>query len=316
MSPFTLLRRTPSIFLAELTWRWSFGLGAIAVLLFVVRRVAESLKLAGLFDLSFAHADPMERLQMTAEALVRVIPMIAPVALWAAVAMTVMWLVSATIGRGAVTAAIVRQIASQPETQVVKNVSWSSMAGAHFARVFTLIIPLIGYLLAATAENAILRRSLPPESTAPNLAELPPPSALLAMVLVFLTILGASLVLWSVAHFVASLAPIFAARDGRKTLDALAESVALSRRRWREFAAEAAQNATLRTVVAFAITVAAILVGVLFSHPAPILAWTLVAALTFAYIVISDWLLLARTVAYAQIAEADRATTPIRSEAQ
>jgi hypothetical protein len=300
--PFDLIRRSPSLFMAELAWRWSFTLGSAAVLMFVARRVSVAANLVGMIE-SGDGATAMERAQIAVNALAIALSEMGGTLLLASFAIALLWLVSATIGRGVIIRSVVRQVARDADTEIAPRFSWSAMAGAHFGRVFTLIVLVIGYLLAAMAENRILRADV---ALAADPASMPEPGTLLAMVLAFCAIMGLALVCWSLVHFVASMAPIFVSRDGRSTLDALADSVAFVRRRWRTLLSEATQNATLRTVIALAISLVAIAAGAMLMRPAPVLAVTIVAALTFAYVVFSDWLLLARTVAYVQIAEEER----------
>ncbi len=304
MRTFALIRRDPALLAAELTWRWSFGLGSLAILFLVFRRVQQALTLSGADELSLSRGSYIEFVQTMIGVAAGALPLIGGVALWALLAMAALWIAAATIGRGTVTHAIVRQLAQEAGTGIAPRFTWMAMGVVHFARVFTLLIPLIGYLLGALIGALMLRGSglsaAEPDISSTNVA------ALLVAMLVFCFVFVISLAVWSLVHFVVSLAPIFIARDGRGALDAIADSISLARRRWRELSSEATQNAVLRSAAALGITVAGILVGAFLLRPAPLFASLLLALLTLAYFIVSDWLLLARTIAYAAVAENDR----------
>jgi hypothetical protein len=301
--PFALIRRDPVLLAAELTWRWSFSLGSLAILFLVFRRIQQALTLSGADELSLSRGTYIEFVQTLMGVVATALPLVGTVALWALVALAALWIAAATIGRGTVTHAIVRHLAEERGTAFAPRFSWFAMAIAHFARVFTLLIPLIGYLLGGLFSALILRAGGAPAAE-PGLA------TLLAATLAFCFVFFSALTLWSIVHFVVALAPLFIARDGRGALDAIADAISFSRRCWRQLSADATQNAVLRSAVALGITVAAVVVGAIMLRTAPLLASILLCLLTLAYLVASDWLLLARTIAYAAIAQNDRAAAP------
>jgi len=326
--PFALIRRDPALLAAELAWRWSFGLGSLAVLFLVFRRIQQALTLSGADDLSRSHAGYLDRAQALAGVIGGAAPLVGSVALWALLALAVLWIAAATLGRGTITHVVVRTLAEQAGNTIAPRFSWSAMAAAHFARAFTLIVPLIGYLLGALASSSVLRADA-------ARANEPQASAVLGAMALFCTVFLAVLAVWSVLHFVVALAPIFIVGDGivsdkvvrdkavrgavvrddvvgngRSALDAISDAAMFTRRHWRALAAQAAQNAALRSIGAVALSAAALLVWTALSPRAPVAAFLLLAVLGLIYIVLSDFLLLARTIAYIQIVEAKQGSKP------
>ncbi len=303
-----LLRLTPALLAMELLWRWSFGLGVVGLLLAAWGRVRPILMLDEAELRTLDSADPLALASQVFALFEPYAPLLLRVALWVSAGAAVLWVVAATAGRAVITRALICEAASfQSEAaghEAVPNADsnnadsnntvplvprWPAHAFLLAARVLMLLIPLIGYLAGT------LLASLAGGGDDP----------LLAVPLLFAPI-SAAILLWSLVNFVLSLAPLFVERDGLSPLDAIVAALKFSRRRRAELASIAGWNTALRSAVATALTLAAILT-VAAGGPGWLTA-VLVALETLAYLVLSDWLLLARLAAYAALAVAEPPT--------
>jgi hypothetical protein len=150
--------------------------------------------------------------------------------------------------------------------------------------VLMLLILLIGYLAGVLIA-----------------ARVGAPSLLTNALIVFAA-LAASAVVWSEVNWVLSLAPIFVVRDGLGALDSIVAAIAFMRRNGSHLAAIALWNSTLRGLSATVITAAAIATVAWRAQYPGWLAPALLALETLVYLVVSDYLLLARFAAYSSVA--------------
>ncbi len=208
--------------------------------------------------------------------------------------LALLWGAALTIGRGLTTRAIVRRLATEHGQPEPPPLRWLAMAGISFGRVAAVLILLIGYV-----GGSIIGSSVAGTPQEPNL---------FAPALLFLLIFGMGAAAWSVVNWILSLAPIFAVRDGLSALDSTVAAIRFARRRRKELTSAAGKNAFLRTAVAVVLTVAGLLLIPL-AHVAP--AWliaVLAVVISLAYILESDYLLLARLAAYAVVALEEEGT--------
>ena len=279
--------RTPGLLAMELLWRWSFGLGVLGLLLTAWTRLRPVLMLDEAELRTLDTSNPVTLASQIVALFEPYAPLLLRVALWVAAGAALLWIVTATVGRTVITRALVRnEMPTDVANQAKASSRWPAHAILHAARVLMLLIPAIGYLagvllasLAGGTENPI--------------------SAAILVLTPFFT----ACVLWSLVNWVLSLAPLFVEREGLGALDAIVAALNFVQRRRTELASIAQWNGALRTVVAVALTV---LGAATLSAGGPLwLRVALVALETLAYLVLSDWLLLARLAAYAQVAVAE-----------
>ena len=310
--------RTPGLLAMELLWRWSFGLGVLGLLLTAWTRLRPVLMLDEAELRTLDTSNPVTLASQIVALFEPYAPLLLRVALWVAAGAALLWIVTATVGRTVITRIVMSEVTRlqnptsagspaldsyrrsavdsarpNPAQQNLampypagKSSRWPAHAILHAARVLMLLIPAIGYLagvllasLAGGAEN--------------------PLSAAILVLTPFFT----ACVLWSLVNWVLSLAPLFVEREGLGALDAIVAALNFVQRRRTELASIAQWNGALRTVVAVALTV---LGAATLSAGGPLwLRVALVALETLAYLVLSDWLLLARLAAYAQVAVAE-----------
>jgi len=191
-------------------------------------------------------------------------------------AITILWLIAATVGRGFVVNRVF-ETGTRPR--------WSSLFALHVLRVVS-VFALIGAYLECSRATALVSD---PES--PNY---------FAALLVFLILFSIAVALWSFVHWVISLACIFAARDRSSTIASLRRTILLLRSEGRQLASAATLNGTARTLVAILFSFLALFPLVFYR--VPVVFWTLELAVLLVYCAVSDILLLARLSAYVEIA--------------
>ncbi len=291
---FRLLRAEPLLFLIELLWRWSFWLGTLAVVFFSLPTYQRIAQLAEPDESLLRSGDPMAIAAGMAEVMQAARPLLVRLLVVALPVLALLWGAALTIGRGLTTRAIVRRLATEHGQPEPPPLRWLAMAGISFGRVAAVLILLIGYV-----GGSIIGSSVAGTPQEPNL---------FAPALLFLLIFGMGAAAWSVVNWILSLAPIFAVRDGLSALDSTVAAIRFARRRRKELTSAAGKNAFLRTAVAVVLTVAGLLLIPL-AHVAP--AWliaVLAVVISLAYILESDYLLLARLAAYAVVALEEEGT--------
>jgi len=297
---FRILRAEPSLYLVELLWRWSFGLGVLAVIFFSLPTFQHIAYLAEPDQSLLQSHDPMAVAAGIAEVMQAARPLIVRLLVVALPVLALLWGAALTIGRGLTTRAIVRRLAAERGQPEPPPLRWLAMAGISFGRVAAGFILLIGYV-----GGSIISSSVAGSPENPNL---------LASALLFLLVFGAAFAVWSVVNWFLSLAPIFALRDGLGALDATVAAIRFVRGHRRQLRAAAGMNALLRTVAAVVLTIAGLLLIPLASAAPGWLIAVLAVLISLAYILSSDYLLLARLTGYAVIAmEAEQGTAAAES---
>jgi len=256
---FRLTFRRPMLPLAEIAWRWAFGIAAIAVTLLLIRQSLAAVDVSEV-ELALARRSGLF--------------------LAAVPALSVLWIIGASIGRG-VTLAAVNPAA---ETRARR---FGPLAGINALRALLTLSAIgawIGSMILASA-------AFPPrEEHAASAVML---WLLLAVVIGFC---------WSVVNWFLSLAPIFVLRDGRGIWGAVRDSLDLLRLRPRAYLSIAAWFGLWRMLLIF---VALLLGGIAFAAagsnaPAVVVSETVLA---LAYFALADWLQIARLAAYVFLAD-------------
>ena len=197
--------RDPSLIAVELAWRWAFGASALGLVAFAIVRLQRAVVILPDEQQMLASRAPLQ----VAEALLQIWQSVQPVVmrlgLMVIPAITVLWLIAATVGRGFVINRVF-EAGTGPR--------WSSLFGLHLLRVVS-VFALIGSYVECSRATALVSD---PES--PNY---------FAALLVFLTLFSVAVVLWSFVHWIISLACIFAARERSSTIASLRRTILLLR---------------------------------------------------------------------------------------
>ena len=213
---FRVLRSEPALFAMELLWRWSFGLGLLAVLFFAYAHLRQAMLLSDADELALNGQDPFAAATAgnSSSGPCRCCSgrraSLKPAAL-------VLWVGAATFGRGIVTRLVVRRFAADYALTIAPDAPrWSSFAILKCARVVMLLILVIGYLAGIMIAGFVsgLRQNV-----------------LVSALIVFASLTVSGL-LWSYVNWVLSLAPIFVVRDALAPLDSVAAAVTFIRRNY------------------------------------------------------------------------------------
>ncbi len=284
---FRILRSDPALLPMELLWRWSFGLGLLALLFFAYARLRQAVLLTDADELALTSRDPFVVSAAASSLIAEALPLLPETLAQISGLAAAFWIAAATLGRGIITRTIVRRFANANGVVVAPDAPrWAWFAILNGARVLMLLILVIGYLggsLIAALVNGAGQN-------------------VVASALIVFASLAASGVLWSYVNWVLSLAPLFVVRDGLAPLDSVVAAITFIRRNYSGLKAIALWNGTLRGAAATVLSIAGIFTVALRPALPP---WTMAALLvleTLAYLVISDIFLLARLGAYASVA--------------
>jgi len=284
---FRAVLRQPRIVLAEIAWRWTFGLAAASlvtasVLLYLDTTPVSDVELLALRSRTpWLVADALGHIfRGSGVKLVRMFLILAP-------ALVVLWIAVASLGRGIILQPLFAGAAGPARK--------SSLLGLHFLRAALGTAALIGYSGAV-----IIAGSVTSSSPADRLA-------VFLLVLVLLSLLIATL--RSRVGWFLLLATLFAVRDRRDTFAAIAEAVRLFRRRSADFVTLGMVFFVVRLFL-FSTAGAFAMVPLLLIGRAP--GWLvvgLVVLVALIYFALADFLFIARLAAYVAVAEDDRAQT-------
>lgn len=281
----SLVLSDPALIVAELAWRWAFAAGAIGVVLFYSRIVRDAISLSAADQGVLLSGNLMLTLDVLSRIVANALPFLAQAAIGALPKIALIWLVCITLGRSPLLRRIVAKSGSA--AALPSQRFWISMTAVHAVRILLLLIVVSAFLGASRIAGVLLG------------SDINHPRILLALTAYLLTF-GVGITVYLLSNFVAALASLYVAQ-GRRTLDALADAVHASVRDKALLGAAAASNATLRTFAATIVTGVSVLLLPLSRYVPATVLLVLAALLSVIYCIISDVLLLARTMAYALI---------------
>jgi len=283
---FRVLRTQPALIPMEFLWRWSFGLGLLALCFFIYAHLRQFLILSGADELALRGQDPFAIAQAAASAIAQAMPLLLHTLAQVFGPAAALWITASALGRGIITRIIVRRFATEYGLTIAPDAPrWAAFATLQFARVLMLLVLVIGYLsgslIAALVTNG---------------------QDVFTAALIVFAALAISGVLWSYVNWILSLAPIFLVRDALSPLDSVVAAIGFIRPNRSRLAAIALWNGTLRGLAATVISIAGVGAFALQLALPPLAATVLLVLETIAYLVISDICLLARFAAYASVA--------------
>jgi hypothetical protein len=298
--------RRPSLTFTEIAWRWTVGAVAWGLFLFSFVEYLGSLTVTNGDAALLRTRQPWLVGRAIAHILRGSLSRAGVAALLAALALSLLWIVAASVGRAATVRALLdyyrRRFASDLSAKRagMKSSPWRSLIGLTFLRVVLAMAALLAF-----AGAAILVRFTSPDAH---------PHSGLAFML-FLPLAGLICVVWPMLNWLLSLACIFAVRDGDDVLSALSSAVSFSRERWGPVFAVSTWTG-LAHLVAISMATTAVSFPLAFVRVAPTrLIIAAVMLVTLAYFAVADWLYMARLAGYVCIAEmpeapAESATLP------
>jgi hypothetical protein len=300
--------RRPSLTFAEIAWRWTVGATAWAFVLFSLIEFLDTLPVSRTDAALLATRQPMLVGRAIAHILRGSLSRAGLAALLAALALSLLWTILASVGR----AATLRTLLDYFRTDVASNVSTEardpigkqpmrSLAGLNFLRAALMLSAMLA-LVGASILASFASSGATPH---PGL-----------VFILFLLLAGLICVVWPALNWLLSLACMFAVRDGEDVLGALAASVTFISERPGPVAAVSTWTG-LAHLIAFSIATTAVSIPLAFLQIVP---WRLVIfgvlLVALAYFAVVDWLYMARLAGYLCIAEmpdalASSAPTPV-----
>jgi hypothetical protein len=212
---FQIMFRLPSLGLAEITWRWTFGLAVTAGLLFFLREYLATLPVT-------AGEMVLLRTQQPAlifQALARIFQGSAPRATLAliglTVTLTVAWIVLASLGRAAILKALFEHFGGSTLTFSTSR-TLTSLLALNFLRAATMLaasISVVGAMLVATSASSPVD---------------PSPGRVLLIFWLFTMLTGLA---WSLLNWYLSVAAIFVVGEGASAFAALVAATGFCRTR-------------------------------------------------------------------------------------
>lgn len=280
---FSRTLREPGLVLAEIAWRWTFGLAALALATACVFAYLNTLHVTNIELLALRSHVPW----LVADAIGHILygsgPRLARVAAILLPAIFVLWLAAATCGRAAILNALLqREHRIRVSPQLLLN----------FLRATLTLAALIGYLGALIVAG---RAASTDGESRPG-----------TFLLVFLPVAAAISIARSRVNWFLSLAALFAARDGDDPLSALVKATSVFRRHAGAFLSAGAVFGTIHGVLFTFAAVACLLAFSLAGRLPVALTVILLATTTLFYFALCNFLCIARLATYVALYEHDR----------
>jgi hypothetical protein len=287
--------RRPSITLAEIAWRWTAGAVGCALFFFWLIEFLDTLPVSKADAALLSTRHPFLVGRAIGHILRGSLNRAVLAALFAAIALSLLWIIASSVGR----AATVRALLDYFRRDATSNISTETHDGSEQRPLRSLLG--LNFLRAALALSAIL--ALVGASILASFASSdsnPHPGFVFIL---FLPLAGLICILWPMLNWFLSLACIFSVRDGEDTLGALSAAVTF----FRDLSGPVFAVSTwtgLAHLVAFSIASTAVSVPLAFIQIAPSrLVIAGVILVTLAYFAVVDWLYMARLAGYLCIAE-------------
>jgi len=297
--------RYPSFTLAEISWRWTAGATAIALIFFGFVEYLRSLPVSNMELLFLRTRHPVLVSQALAHILRGSLNRVVAAAAVAALMLTLLWALAATVGRSATVRSLLHYFRSdvaqlrteppatgEPATQdAASNIATtgiSTLLRINFLRAATALAGLIGFVGSAIVAGF----ASPDSDPQPGLA-----------FLLFVLLAAIVFLIWWSLNWLLSLAAVFAVRDRGDTLAAVTAAVQLCRERMGAVLAVSGWTG-LAHLVAFVAASAIVSMPIGLAPALPVrLVLLVVAVITVMYFAVADWLYMARLAGYVCIAE-------------
>ncbi len=285
----------PSLTLAEIAWRWTFGSVALTLLTFSFIEYLDTLPVTEADASLLATRQPLLVGKAISHILRGSLDRVLLTVLLTSLALGALWIVAASLGRAATIRALLDYFRRDVANDESKNTSeaiqlpvFRALLTIHFLRFALTVAGLLAFAGAAI----LVSFASPVTNPQPGLA-----------FILFLPFAGLICFVWPALNWLLSLASIFVMRDGDDVLEALSAAVAFSRDHAGPVFAVSTWTGLAHLVV---LSVAGMGISLLLAFISLIPAGPLVGAAllgTLTYIAIVDWLYIARLAGYICITE-------------
>lgn len=294
--------RRPSLTLAEIAWRWTVGAVAWTLLFFLAVEYLNTLPVTNADATLLWTRQPLLVGRAIAHILHGSLNRAVLATLVAALAVSFLWIVAASVGR----AATVRGLLDYFRRDVARDLAIDASTEARDTKRkgpvrvlmslnFLRAALMLAAMLALVGAAILVSFASPESSPRPGLA-----------FILFLPLAGLICIAGSTLNWLLSLASIFAIRNREDALGAFYAAVIFSRERSGAVFAVSTWSG-LAHLVALSVATSAVSLPLAFIQVAP---WRLVIAavilVTLGYCAVVDWLYMVRLAAYVCIAEMPR----------
>jgi hypothetical protein len=286
--------RRPALTFAEIAWRWAIGATTASLFIFYCVEYLDSLPVTNADAVLLATRQPSLVGRAIAHILRGSLNRAVLAALLAALALSLLWIIAASMGRLATVRALLNHLRGEVDC-VSADASGAdkprpirALIDLSFLRATVVLAMILAFGGAAILAGFVSTNANP----RPGLAVITfcPLAALICMT-------GWALNWWL------SMAGIFAVRDGKEALAALSAAVAVSHERTASVFAVSIWTG-LAHLVAFSVATTAVSLPLAFIRVAPSrLVIAAIILVTLAYFAVVDWLYIARLAGYVCIAE-------------
>ncbi len=285
--------RRPSLTLAEIAWRWIVGAIAVALLGFAFIEFLDTLTVDNVDATLLGTKQPLLVLRAIRHILRGSLSRATLAALFAALALSLLWIVAASIGRAATIRALLDQFGGKfshnsPSDSPSPPTSFRSLIGLNFLRAAATLAGILALFGAM-----ILSSFASPEAN---------PRPALSFI-IFMPLAAVICMVWAALNWVLSLSCVFAVRNGEDALGALWAAVSFLRERTAPVFAVSTWTGLAHLTAFFGASTMASL-PTAFVHIAPTrLIVAAVVLVTLTYFAVVDWLYIARLGGYICIIE-------------
>jgi len=286
--------RRPSLTFAEIAWRWAVGASAWGLFIFWLIEYLDTLPVTRGDKVLLSTKQPVLVGRAIAHIFRGSLNRAVLAALFAVIALVLLWIVTASIGRAATVRALLDYFRSErfnvpaemAETAAPRPLS--ALVDVSFLRTALTL----SAVLAVMGAGIVVSFLSPKANPQPGL-----------LFILFLPLAGLICFVWSALNWLLSLAGIFVVRDGQDALGAVSAAVKFVREKLGPVLAVSTWIG-LAHVTAFSVAATAVSLPVAFLHLAPtrfVIAAMILVAL--GYLAVVDWLYMVRLAGYVCITE-------------
>ena len=286
--------RWPSLTFAEMSWRWTLGATTVALCFFYCIEYLDTLPVSDADAALLSTRQPALVGRAIAHILRGSLDRAVLSALVAALALSLLWIIAASIGRFATVCALFsyfrRDVALTPATASGAHAPRTirALMGLNFLRTVLVLSAILAFGGAAILVSFVSTKTEPRTGLG---------------VILFLPIAALICIVGWALNWWLALAGIFAVHDGEDALASISAAVTFSREHLGAVFAVSTWTG-LAHLVAFSIATSVIVFPVALAQVVPArLAIAGVILVTVAYFAVADWLYMARLAGYVCLAE-------------
>jgi hypothetical protein len=287
--------RRPALTFAEIAWRWTIGATTATLFIFYCVEYLDTLPVTNADSVLLSTRQPALVGKAIAHILRGSLNRAVLAALLAALALSLLWIVAASMGRLATVRALLAYFRSDADSSISVRTSGAeeprpirALIDLGFLRVAVILAMVLAFAGAAILVSFVSTKTNP----RPGLG-----------VLLFFPLAGLICMAGGALNWWLSLAGVFAVRDGDDALAAISAAVTLARERTGSVCAVSTWTG-LAHLIAFSVATSAVSLPLAFLRVAPSrLVMASVLLVTLLYFAVADWLYMARLAGYVYIVE-------------